>query len=519
MKELDKYLKINTLSQHLLKAVEDKDAELMAVRFDELEDAYKSVFGERLDGFEAVHAFFQMMYAGTKYLSFNNFYDAARRNCVDVAARFKSICAEHAFSDGEISVLEQLSRKIETVYRGLPERHLNTFIPRQDTRCCLCRIRPANKTGSHMVPNFLAHPTFSYDGKGNRGREAMDSYYLNDSSYSSSYYGPEVPPERIARTLGREMTDEDIAGNINRLEYDNEFCSVCEARFGILETAYAAYYKNQTRAISPRVAYLFWLSVLWRMSLGRMGLFMEFADESSIQGILDSNVIGSIKEIADSNADLGDWEYAIFKAEGLKDGDKGIMASRVESPPYITMYNDLVMVFYHGSPADPELVLGPVKVKREDLNSWKNNEERYVLVDRRWFWNVRDWLIQQSYDYYDPARERAMLQAREIERTTGKAFSEEDKKIAVDVSRIVSGSEPQMFRIRKLDRIIISAIRKQEAEAAGREYDPLKDEELFLSQKDFMNFYEDIGVGLKIGRNDPCPCGSGKKYKKCCGKK
>ncbi|WP_085931013.1 SEC-C metal-binding domain-containing protein [Anaerophaga thermohalophila] len=23
---------------------------------------------------------------------------------------------------------------------------------------------------------------------------------------------------------------------------------------------------------------------------------------------------------------------------------------------------------------------------------------------------------------------------------------------------------------------------------------------------------------LKPGRNDPCPCGSGKKYKKCCGK-
>jgi preprotein translocase subunit SecA len=22
----------------------------------------------------------------------------------------------------------------------------------------------------------------------------------------------------------------------------------------------------------------------------------------------------------------------------------------------------------------------------------------------------------------------------------------------------------------------------------------------------------------KIGRNDPCPCGSGKKYKQCCGK-
>ncbi|MCB6939976.1 SEC-C metal-binding domain-containing protein, partial [Agathobacter rectalis] len=24
--------------------------------------------------------------------------------------------------------------------------------------------------------------------------------------------------------------------------------------------------------------------------------------------------------------------------------------------------------------------------------------------------------------------------------------------------------------------------------------------------------------GDQVGRNDPCPCGSGKKYKNCCGK-
>lgn len=27
-----------------------------------------------------------------------------------------------------------------------------------------------------------------------------------------------------------------------------------------------------------------------------------------------------------------------------------------------------------------------------------------------------------------------------------------------------------------------------------------------------------VSEGAKVGRNDPCPCGSGKKYKKCCGK-
>ena len=29
---------------------------------------------------------------------------------------------------------------------------------------------------------------------------------------------------------------------------------------------------------------------------------------------------------------------------------------------------------------------------------------------------------------------------------------------------------------------------------------------------------QEIKVGPKVGRNDPCPCGSGKKYKNCHGK-
>lgn len=37
--------------------------------------------------------------------------------------------------------------------------------------------------------------------------------------------------------------------------------------------------------------------------------------------------------------------------------------------------------------------------------------------------------------------------------------------------------------------------------------------ELYLQQKKSNTVVKD----KKIGRNDPCPCGSGKKYKKCCG--
>ncbi len=28
-----------------------------------------------------------------------------------------------------------------------------------------------------------------------------------------------------------------------------------------------------------------------------------------------------------------------------------------------------------------------------------------------------------------------------------------------------------------------------------------------------------VDIARKLGRNDPCPCGSGQKYKRCCGKR
>lgn len=33
-----------------------------------------------------------------------------------------------------------------------------------------------------------------------------------------------------------------------------------------------------------------------------------------------------------------------------------------------------------------------------------------------------------------------------------------------------------------------------------------------------LNPPEPIKATIEPGRNDPCPCGSGKKYKKCCGR-
>lgn len=38
----------------------------------------------------------------------------------------------------------------------------------------------------------------------------------------------------------------------------------------------------------------------------------------------------------------------------------------------------------------------------------------------------------------------------------------------------------------------------------------------FLKTGDYKYIRTPIKVEEKVSRNDPCPCGSGKKYKKCC---
>ena len=50
------------------------------------------------------------------------------------------------------------------------------------------------------------------------------------------------------------------------------------------------------------------------------------------------------------------------------------------------------------------------------------------------------------------------------------------------------------------------------------QWDALLDEETRKALYKKQKLSGTVVKGKKIGRNDPCPCGSGKKYKQCCGK-
>jgi preprotein translocase subunit SecA len=58
---------------------------------------------------------------------------------------------------------------------------------------------------------------------------------------------------------------------------------------------------------------------------------------------------------------------------------------------------------------------------------------------------------------------------------------------------------------------------KASADGAGLKMTPEQSDSKLQAGQDGVKKMP-IKVGPKVGRNDPCPCGSGKKYKNCHGK-
>ncbi|MBN2032341.1 MAG: preprotein translocase subunit SecA [Deltaproteobacteria bacterium] len=79
--------------------------------------------------------------------------------------------------------------------------------------------------------------------------------------------------------------------------------------------------------------------------------------------------------------------------------------------------------------------------------------------------------------------------------------------------------EGLMDRIREESLVTLSRIRILKERPADQDLPKTRRRPMQFSHGDSAAKQETIKrEGKKIGRNDPCPCGSGKKYKKCCGK-
>jgi SWIM/SEC-C metal-binding protein len=83
--------------------------------------------------------------------------------------------------------------------------------------------------------------------------------------------------------------------------------------------------------------------------------------------------------------------------------------------------------------------------------------------------------------------------------------------------KLGSASNPAVVRVqtpRKADEILSICNRHDWEVIVGVEPD---EPENIADLEKLLSPPTPLRKPVKVGRNDPCPCGSGRKYKKCCG--
>ena len=151
-----------------------------------------------------------------------------------------------------------------------------------------------------------------------------------------------------------------------------------------------------------------------------------------------------------------------------------------------------------------EKVADILNAKKEESGETFLELERVVLlkvVDDKWMEHLdtmedlKDGIGLRGYGQTDP-----VAQYR-IEGTN--LFYEMNDQIKLDVAKVLLHIEKQDENIERRQSVEITEASQKEE----REQNPISEKQTPI-----------VNTEKKVGRNDPCPCGSGKKYKNCCGR-
>lgn len=174
-----------------------------------------------------------------------------------------------------------------------------------DCGCLLCRKASATTTNSHIVPRFIVQRFFNLDGSNTRDREAVESWSLQDNEKYRDF-GTDASADIFEKVLGYTALQAEIDEytKTRTLARDYVFCPHCEKRFGVIESLYSEILRNPRREYPHAIPYLFWLSVIWRMSAVGMGIKLSPSHEEKLRKILDSSLADKKDEIVtDTTAD------------------------------------------------------------------------------------------------------------------------------------------------------------------------------------------------------------------------
>ena len=151
---------------------------------------------------------------------------------------------------------------------------------------------------------------------------------------------------------------------------------------------------------------------------------------------------------------------------------------------------------------------------REVVKSFEKQTLLYVIDDEwkehlRQLDELRNSVQNASYEQKDPL---LIYKLESFGLFKEMIDSMNRKVLAILMRGQIPMREPEQVReARPSQRMDLSKYKTQKDDADSRSEDPTKQDTRELQH------HEPIRVEKKVGRNDPCPCGSGKKYKNCHG--
>lgn len=131
-------------------------------------------------------------------------------------------------------------------------------------------------------------------------------------------------------------------------------------------------------------------------------------------------------------------------------------------------------------------------------------------------------LMRARYSAYasgqvDFVHDTMVPEAREgFDRDSAKEWSAKSKWLGIEVLNLEDGTEKDDFGIVEF----VARYTSEDTELEHHEIAEFKkvDGQWFFVDGRLVTQQPIVRESAKVGRNDPCVCGSGKKYKKCCGR-
>lgn len=294
-------------------------------------------------------------------------------------------------------------------------------------KCLLCRENDADAVGSHLVPHMLIQQLFSYDGKKGRDKEIAEMFNLSGGEYSN-YFGRNINSDIMSDINNRPVSDAEI--DCETLKHsvftrDHFFCQYCEKRFMAIESYYADIMNGKIKNYPPAIPYLFWVSVIWRMSIGNMGLKMYPKDEKILRKILDKTLSKERDNILVDRSNFGKCAYNIYHCDDIKDETTGIIGMHRRTIPYkVLIGKDYINFFMSHLDARKfnERHNDPV----DDYNDGtkKETKKNIPLIS---FWLAKRSLLDENYVYDQYLIRKGIRPADTITR-----FVDQDKDLFAD---------------------------------------------------------------------------------------